>query len=133
MSLFDQLEGLITAKIGAITDLLTLIKLEARLAGLSIFPLILNLCLLFVILISLWLTLMLLLGTGFYLLGHNLILAISGILFINLLAVWGLWRYLNFNLRNLSFIQTRAYFSSTESTTYDRIQKTTDSQDCSSP
>ncbi|TAL64822.1 MAG: hypothetical protein EPN84_02650 [Legionella sp.] len=131
MSTLEQLEGLVSAKIGAIKDLFTLIKLEAQLARLSIFPLILNLCLLFVILIGLWFSLMLLLGTGIYYVWDNLVIAIFGVFLVNLLAAFGLFKYLNFNVRNISFTHTRAYFASTESTSYDRIEKTTDSTDCS--
>lgn len=128
MSTYEQLEGIVSAKIGTLKNLLHLIKLEAKLAGLSVFPLILNLFILFIILICLWFSLMLLIGTGLYLLCDHLPLTIVGVIVINVFCFIGLLKYLAFNIRNLSFEKTRAYFSQ-EAADHDRIQKTSTRSD----
>lgn len=76
MEVFKQLEALIAAKISVIRTALCIFRLEARLAGLSVFPLLLNICMLLVIFITVWLTAMFLLGYFVALSSKSLILAL---------------------------------------------------------
>jgi len=124
MSVLEQVEGLVSAKLSVIKNLLTLVRLEARLAGLSIFPLLLNLCLLIIIISTVWLSTMVLLGVGLFSVLNNALLSISVVLLLNLGLLFGLLKYLTYNLKNLSFEKTRAYFSNKESTHYDKLEKT---------
>ena len=58
MKLLKELDSYISSQFSSIKALLSLFKLEAKLAGLTVFPLLINLCMLFVILISFWLSIM---------------------------------------------------------------------------
>lgn len=114
IKMLEHLEGCISEHFKIGKKLLTLIKLEAKLARLSIFPLVLNICMLMVILMSVWFSGMVLLGyyiavsLGSFALAMSLILAINFILFLLLI------KYLSFNLKNMSFINTREFFSTKE-------------------
>ena len=101
-------------------------KLEAKLAMLSVYPLIINVCMLLVILTSTWLALMGMLGYGLMLAFDSIILAMSGVLLVNGLVLGLLFGYLLFNLKNMSFAKTRAYLSRDK----DESKKTDD--DCNS-
>ncbi len=65
---------------------------------------------------------------GYYsaLLAFNIIAA-AIILLINLLILISLIQYLKFNLRNLSFVKTRAYFSKKEDKQYEKLEESTNS------
>lgn len=109
MTVIEEIESLVSSKIGAIKTMIDIVKLETRLAGLSIYPLILNVCMLFVVLITVWLSLM---GTTFFILDsfvHNPIISILGVLGLNVLLLLGLLKYLSFNLRKMGFEKTREY------------------------
>ncbi|MCR9191216.1 MAG: hypothetical protein NXI01_00960 [Gammaproteobacteria bacterium] len=84
-------------------------KLETKLAGLSIYPLLLNLCFLFVIMITTWLSTMLFLGHGMVLWTHNIVASIGCMLILNLFLMFGMLKYLAYNLKNMSFEKTRAH------------------------
>ena len=115
MNIFDEIEGLVSSKISIIKTTLSIIKLETRLAGLSIYPLLLNICMLLIVLMTIWSSTMILLGHFALLAFDNTILAISSILLLNVGLLLGLMKYLMFNLQNMSFEKTRAYISSKES------------------
>ncbi|MDI1352881.1 MAG: hypothetical protein PSV35_08995 [bacterium] len=114
MKLLEHLEGFISGKFHVAKTLLSLIKLEARLAGLSVFPLLLNLCLLFIVLMSVWFTTMLMLGYCFMLWIESPLAALFMVLALNLILLLMLIKYLTFNLKNMSFEKTRGYFSKKE-------------------
>ncbi|KTD21772.1 hypothetical protein [Legionella londiniensis] len=124
MRLIEELIGLVSSKLAIVGNLFSLIKLEARLLGLSIVPLLLNLCLLFVILSATWLTLSLLIGFLIYLNYPSVLIAILGVLLLHLLLLGLLIRYLLFNLQNMSFRETRKFLSNRNN---DREEKTTHS------
>lgn len=111
---FEQIEGLINSKISVFKTLFSIFKLEARLAGLSVYPLLLNVCLLFVILITLWLSIMLVIGCCAMLFLHTILQATFFIILLNLILFFILLKYLTFNLSNMSFEKTRAYLSPKE-------------------
>ena len=130
MKLIEELEGLVSSKWGVITSLISLMKLEARLAGLSIAPLLLNLFVLFIVLITVWFTAMAMLGYGvFHLYGSGMI-AISSVLLINIVALTILIKCLSLNLKKMSFEKTRNYFSSNQEPD-DHEQKAADVRDSS--
>ncbi len=130
MEVFKQLEALVAAKISVIKTVYSLIRLEARLAGLSVFPLVLNICMLLVVLITVWLTAMLLAGYFVYLaLGYwglgasnRFLFSILFVLLCNVGCLLGLVKYLSFNLNNMSFQKTRRYFSR-KSVEHEKLEK----------
>jgi len=111
MKPLDELENFASSKWGVATSLFSLIKLEARLAGLSIVPLLLNLFMLFIVLITVWLAAMVLLGYGVMQFSNNGFIAISSILLINIVVFALLIKFVLSNLKNMSFEKTRNYFS----------------------
>ncbi|WP_058388934.1 hypothetical protein [Legionella oakridgensis] len=107
MRIVDELLGLVSSKLEMIKTIIAIMKLETRLARLSVFPLLLNLCMLFVVLITLWWTAMCMLGYSVHLLYNNTIIAISSVLFLNLIVFILLLKYLQFNVKNMGFTKTR--------------------------
>ena len=130
MKFFEQIEGLVSNKLATLKTMHSIFKLEARLAGLSVYPLLLNLCMLFVVLITLWLSVMLLIGYFILLCFGSLLLAFIFISVLNLGLLFGLLKYLSFNLRNMSFEKTRTYLSSKESSEDDKLKKTINRKNC---
>ncbi len=127
MNILEQIEGLVSTKLGVVKSAASLFKLEARLAGLSVFPLILNVALLIVVLLSLWLSTLFFGWYLIYLATENILASTIAIIFVNLLLILGLVKYLSFNLKCMSFEQTRAYFSKEESPDHDKLEKTSNS------
>jgi hypothetical protein len=109
MNAVEEASGLISNKIGEIKTLFAIAKLEAKLAGLSVFPILINLSMVFVVLLTLWLTAMLSMGYFIMWLSNNLIVTLSSILIINFILLSLLLKYLLVNLRNMSFKKTRHY------------------------
>jgi hypothetical protein len=130
MKFFEQLEGLVSSKLATLKTIQSIFKLEARLAGLSVYPLLLNLCMLFVVLITFWLSAMLLIGYFALLYFGSVHLAIILIVFLNLGLLLALLKYLSFNLTNMSFEKTRTYLSSKESNEDDKLKKTINRKNC---
>ncbi|WP_454781901.1 hypothetical protein [Legionella sp. WA2022007384] len=130
MEVLKQLEGLIAAKISVFKTVCSLIRLEARLAGLSLFPLLLNICMLFVVLITAWLTAMFLTGylvflvLGYWelLIPHRFLVSISLVFLLNGGLLLGLLKYLSFNLNSMSFPKTREFFSQ-KSVEHEKLEK----------
>lgn len=107
MNAIDELSGFVSSKLQVIYAIFSIIKLETRLAGLSVLPLLVNLCLLLIILMTTWASIMLVLGYCFYLYFANLLFSLLVICLINFVILMGLIRYLAFNLKNMSFAKTR--------------------------
>ncbi|WP_019217440.1 hypothetical protein [Legionella tunisiensis] len=103
MNIIEHVEGLVSGKIRIIKLVTRIIKLEAKLAGLSIYPLLLNVCLLLITLTTLWLSAMLLLGYLFTQLFGNTFLGIFIVLLFNLGFSFLLANYLRSNLEKMSF------------------------------
>lgn len=131
MEALKQLEALIAAKISVIKTVLVLFRLEARLAGLSVFPLLMNICMLLVIFMSVWLTAMFLLGYVVAWTLNSLLWALVFILLLNLGLLFGLSKYLSYNLNNMSFQKTREYFSQNQDAEHEKIKKTDHCANCS--
>ncbi|STY29968.1 Uncharacterised protein [Legionella wadsworthii] len=121
MEALKQLEALITAKISVIKTVCSLIRLEARLAGLSVLPLLVNVCLLFVVLLTISFTVTSLIGCLVYIMSgyfvvsasNRFLISIVVVLLLNVGFLIGLIKYLSFNIKNMSFQKTRNYFSQT--------------------
>ena len=114
MSILNELDGLVSAKFGLIKTVFSLIKLETRLAALSVLPFLLSLCFLLIVLMGLWFLAMIMLGYALFIFFNKFILAISLIFILNLLVCLGLIKYLAFNLQSLSFEKTRKLLSRQE-------------------
>jgi len=110
MELFQHIEGFIDNKIKIAKSFLLLIKLEAKLAGLSIIPLLLSLCMLFVALLTLWLTAMVLLGVAVLFFHGNSFTALFLILILNAILLFFLIKCISRNLKRMSFEKTRESF-----------------------
>lgn len=123
MKIFEEFDAYISSRLNSIGSLLSLIKLEAKLAGLTVLPLLINLCLLFVILLSFWFSLMSLAVYLIFVQAHSFWIALGSITLLNLIALIALIRYLAFNLKTMSFEKTRHYFNSQESTEHDKLEK----------
>ncbi len=111
MRLLNELEGYVSSQFSVIKTALTMTKLEAKLAGLSLYPLLINVCFLLVCLTSTWVTLMVAFGYVLVYFFGSLPLAFSGVLLLNIITAGLLLKYLRFNLKQMSFQKTRAYLS----------------------
>ena len=112
MNIIEEIEGYISGQFNSIKMLLSLITLEAKLAGLTIVPMLINLCMFFVILITFWLTAMTLFGYFLYTMTHNYYWAFGAVTLLNLMLCAALLKYLAYNIKAMSFEKTRHYFSS---------------------
>lgn len=120
MKAIDELTSLVSSKLEVFKAIFSLIKLEIRLAGLSVFPLLLNLCLLIVILLSTWISIMVLGGYVLEKLFDSIFLALVSVCGLNILFFIILLRYLKFNLKKMSFEKTRQILADTKgSNTHD--------------
>ena len=111
MKLIHEMEAFVSSQLNVIKTGLSRTRLEAKLALLSIYPLIINVCMLFVVLLSTWFTTMGMLVYELMHLVNSLILALSGVLILNIIILAILLKYLSINLRNMSFEKTRAYLA----------------------
>jgi hypothetical protein len=126
MKLIEELEEYFSGQFNSLKMLFSLIKLEAKLAGITAVPLIITLFMLFVILITFWASLTVLVGYFIFIQSHSFLLAICSTLLLNLLILGTLIMYFIHNLKAMSFEKTREYLNNQESTQYERIEKTTD-------
>ncbi|KGP62663.1 hypothetical protein EP47_10580 [Legionella norrlandica] len=129
MNIIEELEGLISSKLGVIKTIIIIFRLEAKLFGLSIYPLLLNLVMILVVLMTIWLSAMLFLGYSMMLVCDNPLYVLGFVLVFNLMLMFGLFKYMQFNLKNMSFEKTRDYFSNKESESHGHIEKTVNCQD----
>lgn len=125
MNIIKETEQFISNKVEGIKALFSLITLEAQLAGLSIYPVLITLCLLFAIAITTWWALVVFIGYVFIITLHSVLWAILFVLFLNIGLISALLAYLSFNLKNMSFPKTREYFA------YDHDEKNIEGKDCS--
>jgi hypothetical protein len=111
MEALKQVEGLIAAKLSLFKSVLSLIRLEARLAGLSVFPLLLSICMILIVLMTFWLLTSLLIGYGFFYIVNNYLFTLFLLLLLNLVVLLTLAKLLTVHIKNMSFAKTRSYFS----------------------
>ena len=123
MKILDELIGLVSSRLHVFKTLLTMVKLEARLAGLSIFPVLLNMCLIFIILSTAWLAGMALAGFGVYQFYQNALIAILFVFVLNLAILALLFKYLQFNIRKMTFEKTRQFLTQSKEDQEHGLQK----------
>ena len=104
MKLLEDLEGYFSAQLNSFKMLFTLIKLEAKLAGIAVVPLIITLFMLFVILITSWASLTVLVGYFIFIQFHSFGLAIGSTMLLNLLVLCILLKYFIQNLKQVEGI-----------------------------
>lgn len=111
MNFINHLEGFVSSKIAVTKGLFTLIKLEAKLAGLNVYPLLIKLSALIALFFSVWLTAMLLLGYSIMLVFGHFLIAIIGVLLVNVGLLIIVLKSLATSLKQMSFEKTRACLS----------------------
>ena len=129
MKIVDEFDGLVTSYVGLLKSIISIVKLETRLARQSIFPLLLNVSMIAVIIMTLWMSTMALLGYCVVLAFDTILGALCFVVILNLSVLFGLFKYLQFNLKNMSFRKTRAYFSGKESDKHGNLKKTINCSD----
>lgn len=122
MQALDELTGLFSSKIAVIKTLAAMVKLETRLAGLSIFPLLLNLCILIAVAMTLWFTGMILIGYGVHYLYNSMLLAIVSVFILNVILSIILIKFMLYNLRNMSFERTRKFLAQGKESNRDELK-----------
>lgn len=110
MKFIEHLDGLVSSKIEIAKGIYTLFKLEAKLAGMNIYPLLFSLCLLIPIVLTLWLSLMVLIAYLMFVLTDMTLIAIITVLILNLGISIYLIKNLKGCLQQMSFKNTRACF-----------------------
>lgn len=114
MNIIQALESLVSGKLNIIRTLMVMMKLEARLAGQSILPLLLNVCMILGILITFWILTLSLIGYFLMMYVHNLLHVLLMIWGFNVIVLIVLYKSMQFNLNNMSFERTRRFFSKKE-------------------
>ncbi len=111
MNILEEVEGLISSKTKSMKLFISLLILETSLARLSIIPLIFTMVTMFVIVFTTWLATMMLWGYLMFTLTSSLIMATVSVVLLNLILLYFLHQLMKYNLKNMSFEKTRAYFS----------------------
>ncbi len=114
MKIIAELEALVSSKFKEYRALGTIMHLESKLAVQSVSPLLLSVCVVFFVLISIWFTTMAIIAYGAYLVFDNLFFTLLFILILNACFLYGLVKFIQYNLNNMSFEKTRNYFSMKE-------------------
>lgn len=110
MKIVEEVVGLVSEQLMIFKTLLSIVKLETRLAVISLYPVLLIVCLLFIVGMTLWLSIISLFGYLALLAFEGPLLSILSVLLLNLCVFFGLFKVLHFHLKNMSFEKTREYF-----------------------
>ncbi len=108
----EHIEGYFSSKKAIASDFFTLIKLEAKLAGLSLYPLVVNGFILLTLLMSFWFMVLTASGYLLTLWVGNFLMALSILLAANFILVLGIMQRIHSCFKQLSFEKTRACLSS---------------------
>lgn len=114
MKALEEVIHLVSDRIVVFKTMASIIKLEARLAGLSVFPMLLTLCLLIMVFIGLWLWIQITIAYLIQMALQNTLMTLELVLLLNLVSLSILIKLLVSNLKKMSFEKTRAYFLSRE-------------------
>lgn len=109
MKVIEELEGLVSSKLEIFKSIFSLVKLEARLAGISAAHIVAGVLLLFIILITTWLMVMALLGYGIFCLYPSPALALAVTLLINLGIIGVLIKHMMNCAKTISFEKSRRF------------------------
>lgn len=120
-----ELSGFFSSKWDALKTLTTLIRLEAKLAALSVMPLVVCLLLLMIVATTTWLVSLLLIGYGLWWWLHNMVITLLSLLLVNLLIGLGLFKKIIAYLKQISFTHTRSCLSSTTCRHHEQTKTTT--------
>ena len=130
MKIIEEVVGLVSSKLDVLKTMISIIKLETRLAGLSVYPLLLNILMLLIVVMALWLLILLLLGYFVVLVSNNVIMAMMLTILFNVAVCLGLLKYLAFNLKKMSFEKTREFILSKEIDQNEKSKNTTSKKNC---
>lgn len=111
MNIFEEVEGLVSNKFSVMKSLFSLIKSEAKLAGLSFLPFMMTGFTLFIVILTSWSSALVFTGYCINLFVQNSLISILLVLILNLAVLLILLKYLILNLKQMSFEKTRAYFT----------------------
>lgn len=109
MQVLEEVAELVSSKYSMFKTLAAMVRLEARLAGLSIFPMLLTLAVLIVFGLSFWVSTLILLGYLLYQFFQSMLIAILLVVIINFIGVALAAKSLITNIKNMSFSRTRKY------------------------
>ena len=112
MKALEEVIHLISDRVAILKSIVSIASLEAQLAGLSVFPTLMTLCLLVMVFIGLWLVLQLFIGYLILLALPNTLLTLGIMLVLNVVLMLILLKLFASNLRNMSFEKTRAHLFS---------------------
>jgi hypothetical protein len=115
MKFSEHLEGFISDRIVIAKGIFTLFKLEARLARLNIYPLILSLGVLALLIVSLWLTIITLVAYLMVLFTKQPLMAIAAVLVLNVGLLVYIIKNITLRLQQMSFKKTRACLAKPQS------------------
>lgn len=107
MNLIEDIFGFVFNKTAIVKNILRLVKLEAKLAGMSVIPLLIKLFLFFVVLLGTWLTAMFFLGYGIFQLYNSILIATLSVLTLNFILISLLLKGILTNIKHMSFTETR--------------------------
>lgn len=130
MKVFAQLRDLFLSKIGEVSSFITLVKLEMRLAKLSIVPLLMNVGLIIMVLMTLWPLMMVLLGCFFMHFFNNFPLVVALVLLLNVGILLLLFYQFMQNIKKMSFEKTRRYLFQTGQYEHDNSTQKSDNGHC---
>jgi|GEM_PF-2280044 len=108
MKFIEHLDGLISSKINSVKGLWTLFKLEAKLAGLTVLPVLISVALLSALAITMWLTTMVFLGCLLHIYGTSLLASIGFVLVLNCCLLLLVGNFLKRGINKMSFSKTRS-------------------------
>ncbi len=111
MRLIEEAVGLVSSQFHLIKACLSITRLEAKLAGLSVYPMLVLVCLLMVCLMGLWCSSLLFFGVVLMQALENLMLVTGLICSMNALLLAVILGYLHRYLKRMSFEKTRAYLA----------------------
>ncbi len=110
MNIIEELIHLVSAKFNEMKSISLLMQLESKLAAQSILPFMLSVFMIFIVLISTWFSCLTLMTYCAFLVMNNLLYALLFTFLVNACLLYAVFRYLKYNVHNMSFEKTRHYF-----------------------
>ena len=111
MRILKEIEGLVSSNLAVVKAIVSLFKMETRLAILSIPPLLLSVFMLMMVFVTAWLSTLLFIGYFVMLASSSIIVANGSVLLFNIVLFFCLLKYLAFNLKHMRFEKTRQSIS----------------------
>jgi len=129
MNPLQEVKALFSSESGIIKNIIGIVQLEAKLARLSIVPLLINLVILFITGLGLWFIFMIVTGYLVAFFSGNVLIGILTVLGIHIVLVVLFLRWLSYNVKNMSFNKTRQIFSKNRAFNYEKLEKENHSRD----